>query len=112
MDETISATPLQRVMVEPRTDGHTDVWLRDGIVHDVADNGPDGPETEFWRANEAHLVLPGSVSEDEAEARFDELWARASREQMDVLGRIEANEATMSDIALAVAELGTLLGGD
>ena len=52
-----------------RRDGRTEVRLRRNIAEDESDGG-----VAFWRCEESAFTVPGSMTEDEAEARFDELW--------------------------------------
>ena len=52
-----------------KRDGRTEVRLRRNIAEDESDGG-----IAFWRCEESAFTVPGAMSEDEAEARFDELW--------------------------------------
>ena len=52
-----------------KRDGRTEVRLRRNIAEYESDGG-----VAFWRCEESAFTVPGAMSEDEAEARFDELW--------------------------------------
>lgn len=52
-----------------RRDGRTEVRLRRNIAEDESDGG-----IAFWRCEESAFTVPGAMTEDEAEERFDELW--------------------------------------
>lgn len=100
MIQTVSAEEPARVLVEAQPGGMScDVWLRGNIEQDAADNGPEGAPYEFWRADEAHLVVAGSITVEEAEARFDELWAQAEQEGMTDSERIVGVEQIVSALA-------------
>lgn len=109
--QTVSATPLEEVLVEARADGMTaDVWLRRNIERDVADQGPDaGKAIEFYRADEVHFVHAGVPTVDEAAAAFDALWAAHEHDGMTDAERIAALASSDSDNSDALAELGDLL---
>lgn len=73
--ESLSATEPTDVSVYQRR-GYAEVRLRSDIRQDTADM-PDGTSVTFWSCDEASLVVPGRITEGEARARFDELWAEA-----------------------------------
>lgn len=52
-----------------KRDGRTEVRLRRNIAEDESDGG-----VAFWRCEESAFTVTGAMTEDEAEARFDELW--------------------------------------
>lgn len=109
--QTISATPLEAVLIEARADGMgADVWLRKNIERDVADNGPDAARAiEFYRADEVHFVQAGAPAVDEVTAAFDELWAAHDGDGMTDAERIAALASSDSDNVDALAELGDML---
>ena len=87
--QTVSATPLEAVLIEARADGMSaDVWLRRNIERDVADNGPDV---------------------EEVTAAFEELWAAHDGDGMTDSERIAALTSSDSDAVDALAELGDML---
>ena len=55
--------------------GFTEIWLRRDHAQDTADDGPDVGPREFWSCDEVSFTVQGSMTAEEAEARFDELWA-------------------------------------
>ena len=109
--QTISATPLDAVLVEARADGMAaDVWLRKNIEQDVYDNGvEDGKAVAFCRADEVHFVADGVPAVHELEASFDALWAAHEHDGMTDAERIAALAASDSDNSDALAELGDML---
>lgn len=109
--QTVSATPLEAVLIEARADGMSaDVWLRRNIERDVADNGPDVEKAvEFYRADEVHFVRPGAPTVEEVTAAFDELWAAHDGDGMTDSERIAALTSSDSDAVDALAELGDML---
>lgn len=109
--QTVSATPLEAVLIEARADGMSaDVWLRRNIERDVADNGPDVEKAvEFYRADEVHFVQAGALTVEEITAAFDELWAAHDDDGMTDSERIAALASSDSDNADALAELGDML---
>lgn len=74
MQQTLSSTPLEAVLVAPRGDV-TDVWLRRNIVHDYRDE-PDGTSQEFWSADEVCGTMPAGTTAEQVKAEFDRLWLR------------------------------------
>lgn len=109
--QTVSATPLETVLIEARADGMSaDVWLRRNIERDVADNGPDaGKAVEFYRADEVHFVQAGVPTVEEVTTAFDELWASHDGDDMTDSERIAALTSSDSDAVDALAELGDML---
>lgn len=73
MEHTLSATPLDAVLVVPRAGGvASDVWLRRNVAHDVIEM--DGTSQEVWEADEVHGTVAGMPAAAELEADFDSLW--------------------------------------
>ena len=119
--QTISATPLDAVLVEARADGMAaDVWLRKNIEQDVYDNGvEDGKAVAFCRADEVHFVSVGVPTVDEVTAAFDTLWAAHELDGLTDAERIAllteqlaATNAALDDTNAALLEIGDLVGGE
>lgn len=68
---------------------------------------PEGEAIVEWKAEEVYLVE--AITAKEAEKRFEELWAKAERDAMTEVERIEAAESASDDNLNAVAELGDLV---
>lgn len=119
--QTISATPLDAVLIESRTDGMTaDVWLRKNIEQDVYDNGIEGDKSvAFYKADEVHFVSVGVPTVDEVTAAFDTLWAAHELDSLTDAERIAllteqlaATNAALDDTNAALLEIGDLVGGE
>ena len=119
--QTISATPLDAVLIEPRADGMTaDVWMRKNIEQDVYDNGFEGDKSvAFYKADEVHFVSVGVPTVDEVTAAFDTLWTAheldglTDAERIAILcEQLEKTNAAVDDATAALLELGDLVGGD
>ena len=107
MERTISATPLDAVLVEQQGD-HAEVWLRKNIETDWHDE-PDGGSQQFWEADEVHGVMPAGTTVAEVEADFDHIWNRfeySDREYSEMVadGVTELDQQT-SDALIELAEL-------
>lgn len=103
MTNTRSATPLDRISIEPRPGGVSDVWLRRGITEIVDDTG-----NAAWEADELHFVTPGIPTTAQVEAAFAELWAVRS---LDQLTDREYTTQAVAEITAALAELGDIVAG-
>ena len=119
--QTMSATPLDAVLVESRTDGMTaDVWLRKNIEQDVYDNGIEGDRSvTFYKADEVHFVSVGIPTVDEVTAAFDTLWTAHELDGLTDAERIAllteqlaATNAALDDTNAALLEIGDLVGGE
>lgn len=106
MQQTLSATPLEAVLVEQRGD-IADVWLRRNIVHDWHDL-PDGGSQEFWSADEAHGTMPSGTTAEQVAASFDVLWEVFEREGMSAQ---EREAAQVRDAIAAREALGASADG-
>lgn len=103
MGRTTSATPLEAVKVEQRPDGQADVWLRKNIKQETVEpEGGGGPYAQYT-ADEVHLVK--AVTQEEAEASFEELWAEAETAETPQGERIAALEAIAGSMAAAAPAL-------
>lgn len=118
--ETCSASPLEAVQVELRPGGAaSDVWLRRNIEKDVRDNGLDAEDaTEFYRAEEIHIVQAGTPTEEELQAAFDDLWEAHESDELTDIERIDALmrqlgavNTALDDTVSALMELGGIVGG-
>lgn len=100
---TISATPLERVTIEP-SPGGAHVWLRRNIIETVAET--DGVSAPVWEADEVYLWRAEAPTIVDVEADFDALWAVGAQD-----GDTEADR--LADVEAALAELADLItGGD
>ena len=100
---TISATPLERVTIEPSLGGGAHVWLRRNILETVADT--EGVTMPIWEADEIYYWWPEAPSIADVEADFDTLWAGEVIDQ--------STEARIACLELAFAEFVDLtLGGE
>ena len=101
---TISATPLDRVTVEPSHGGGAHVWLRRNIVETVAET--EGATMPIWEADEIYSWWPEAPSVADVEADFDVLWAVGAQD-----GDTETDR--LADVEAALAELADIItGGD
>ena len=94
MRETISTEQLERWVYVSRASQSAIVYLRENIEFVESDE-----EDSYWRADEC--VVETELAESEIEDHFDELWVRASREEMGLEGRIARLEE-MLDATMAV----------
>ena len=99
---TISATPLERVTIEPSPGGGAHVWLRRDIVETVAEFEDSTMPT--WEADEIYSWWPEAPSLDDVEADFAALWAAGAQD-----GNTE--DAWRADVEAALAELADLMVG-
>lgn len=100
---TISATPLERVTIEPSPGGGAHVWLRRNIVESVADT--EGVSAPIWEADEVYLRRAKEAPTiADVEADFAALWAAGAQD-----GGTE--DAWRADVEAALAELADLLVG-
>lgn len=99
---TISATPLERVTIEPSPGGGAHVWLRRGVVESVAET--EGVSAPVWEADEVYLWRAEAPAVAAVEADFAALWAAGAQD-----GDIE--DAWRADVEAALAELADLMVG-
>ena len=100
---TISATPLDRITIEPSLGGGAHVWLRRNILETVADT--EGVTMPIWEADEIYSWWPEAPSIADVEADFDALWAGEVIDQ--------STEARIACLERAFAEFVDLtLGGE
>lgn len=122
MVETYYGPKPDRVRVE-HLDGRTHVWLVRDAVADTVDNGPDRDPVEVYTGKLLRFTLWGTLSAEDAEAHFDELWAQHENDGMSAAERIGEVEKTTADnssqietLMQGVAELGDMIatqqGGD
>ncbi len=120
-NQTMSATPLDAVLVEARSDGMTaDVWLRKNIEQDVYDNGEDADKAiTFYKADEVHFVAVGVPTVEEVTAAFDTLWQAheldglTDGERIAILcEQLDKTNAALDDTNAALLEIGDLVGGE
>ena len=104
-------------------DGRTHVWLVKDVTADAVDNGPDADSAvEVYTGRLLRFTLWGTLSAEEAEAHFDELWAEHEKDGVPADERIDGVEKSTADNASqietlfqGVAELGDMIaaqGGD
>ena len=98
---TISATPLDRITIEP-SHGGAHVWLRRGIAESVAET--DGVSAPVWEADEVYLWRAEAPSVADVEADFAALWAAGAQDG-------DTETAWRADVEAALAELADLMVG-
>lgn len=103
MQKTVSATPLDAVKIEQRPDGQADVWLRKNITKETTEDETSGEQREQWVADEVHLVK--AITQEEAEASFDELWDEAEASETPQDERIKALETIAKTFSAAAPQL-------
>ncbi len=99
--QTISATPLERVTIEPSLGG-AHVWLRRNIIETTAET--EGSTMPIWEADEIYSWWPEAPSIADVEADFDALWAAGASDG-------DTETAWRADVEAALAELADLLVG-
>ena len=99
---TISATPLERVTIEPSHGGGAHVWLRRDIVESTAET--EGATMPIWEADEIYSWWPEAPSIADVEADFAALWAAGTQDG-------DTETAWRADVEAALAELADLLVG-
>lgn len=103
MQRTTSATPLEAVKVEQRPDGQADIWLRKDIQQEeVAPDDGGEPYTQYT-ADEAHIVK--AMTQEEAEASFDDLWDEAVTAETPQSERIAALELIAKTFTASASQL-------
>ena len=105
MIHTVSATPLDKVMVESSPGGRAHVWLRRNVTHGVSEL--DG-QTAVYEADEIHYLAEEAPTVDEVEASFDVLWAQHEGDDLSVEERLRQR---VSDLEAALAEVADLIAG-
>lgn len=103
MQLTTSATPLDAVKVEQRPDGQADVWLRKNITEQAVEPEGGGAPCAQHTADEVHLVK--AITQEEAEASFDELWDEAAAAETPQDERIKALETIAKVFSAAAPQL-------
>lgn len=103
MQLTTSATPLDAVKVEQRPDGQADVWLRKNITEQAVEPEGGGVPCTQYTADEVHLVK--AITQEEAEASFDELWDEAAAAETPQDERIKALETIAKAFSAAAPQL-------
>lgn len=98
IEKSYSTERQQDVTVLDLGTGFTEVWLRKNHTQDTADDGPDGEAREFWACDEVSFTVAGQMTEEEAQADFDALWADHEDDGMPAediakIAREEAAEA-------------------
>ena len=99
---TISATPLERVTIEPSPGGGAHVWLRRNIVESVVDT--EGVSAPVWEADEVYLWRAEAPAVAAVEADFAALWAAGAQDG-------NAEDAWRADVDAALVELADLIAG-
>ena len=103
MQQTTSATPLDAVKVEQRPDGQADIWLRKNIKQVEVQPEDGGEPYTQYTADEAHLVK--AMTQEEAEAAFDELWDEAVAAETPQDERIAALEVIAKTFTASAPQL-------
>ena len=103
---TMSATPLERVMIEPSAGGTAHVWLRDKIAESTRTF--EGVEETVFEADEIYFFSPEATTLAEVEADFASLWAA---HEQDGVPDADKQASRISDVEEALIELAELIGG-
>lgn len=103
MQKTTSATPLDAVKVEQRPDGQADIWLRKNIQQEEVTPEDGGEPYTQYTADEAHIVK--AMTQEEAEADFDELWDEAVAAETPQDERIAALEVIAKTFTASASQL-------
>lgn len=103
MQKTTSATPLDAVKVEQRPDGQADIWLRKNIQQEEVTPEDGGEPYTQYTADEAHIVK--AMTQEEAEAAFDELWDEAAAAETPQDERIAALEVIAKTFTASASQL-------
>lgn len=98
---TISATPLDRITIEP-SHGGAHVWLRRNIIESVAET--EGTTMSTWEADEVYLWRAEAPTIADVEADFAALWAVGAQDG-------DTEDAWRADMEAALAELADLMVG-
>ena len=104
---TRSATPLERVMIEPSSGGKAHVWLRKGITESTEDF--EGQPVQVWDADEVYFYADETPTLAEVEAQFAQLWAQY---ELDGISEVEQLRTRLQETETALVELADLLGGE
>ena len=104
---TRSATPLERVMIEPSSGGRAHVWLRRNITESTEEF--DGGQQAVWDADEVYFYADETPTIDEVEAQFAQLW---SQYESDGVPEVEQLRTRLQETETALVELADLLGGE
>ena len=104
---TRSATPLERVMIEPSSGGKAHVWLRRNITESTEDF--EGQPVQVWDADEVYFYADETPTLDEVEAQFGQLWAQY---ESDGVPEVEQLRTRLQEAETALGELADLLGGE
>ena len=99
---TISATPLERVTIEPSPGGGAHVWLRRDIIETTAEF--EDSTMPIWEADEVYLWRAEAPTMADMEADFAALWAAGAQDG-------NAEDAWRADVEAALAELADLMTG-
>ena len=103
---TRSATPLERVMIEPSSGGHAHVWLRHNIVESTEDF--EGQPVQMWDADEIHYLADETPTVESVEAEFATLWVE---HEDDDLTPLERAQQRVAQLETAIVELADMLAG-
>ena len=103
---TRSATPLERVKIEPSAGGHAHVWLRKGITQTTdPDSGQD-----VYEADEIHCLADETPTVESVEAEFATLWVEHEDDDLTPLERAQQRAAQLETAIVELAD--TLAGGE
>ena len=103
---TRSATPLERVMIEPSSGGKAHVWLRRNITESTEDF--EGQPVQVWDADEVYYLADETPTIDKVEAQFAQLW---SQYESDGVPEVEQLRTRLQETETAIVELADMLAG-
>jgi len=93
-----SATPIERIQIEPNGMGGSDVWLHRAIA-DAAVEDANGTQV-FQEAEEVHGTVQGIPTAEEIGESFDEWWDALEEASLTDAERFERLEAQVLFTAL------------
>ena len=105
---TRSATPLERVMIEPSSGGHAHVWLRRNITESTEDF--EGQPVQMWDADEIHYLADETPTVESVEAEFATLWVEHEDDDLTPLERAQQRVARLETAIVEFADM--LAGGE
>lgn len=108
MMHTRSATPLERVMIEPSHGGRSHVWLRRDITETTETY--EGQPIQIYEADEIHYLTDGTPTASEVEAEFSALWIEHEGDDLTPLEKVQRGNQLMQDALVEIVDL--LAGGE
>lgn len=73
IETSVSSARQEDVSVVDLGNGFTTVWLRKN--HEQETKGEGDSQTGYWSCDEVCFTVQGSMTAEQAQASFDELWS-------------------------------------